>query len=225
MSFLFFFLSDSFICVFIYSPRCVLLWVLFLLFSSFSTHCSLSCFPCTSFSLSLLLSSLMLFFHLTAWFCLWLSTLLPPPPVPPEPPEKSTPSVSHLSLMISHWIYSIYGSRKKSLWPFGNADKHARASFMHQNEAILLPLPLNQVLAFISVCLLAGCCLSVAACGTLAAFHSWSFVLCGVFIMGVGFSHCPSRHLSQGLGFSQLNPPSLLPPSLPIFPFHFSTIS
>ena len=68
-----------------------------------------------------------------------------------------------------------------------------------RNKAMLL-LPLNQAFfffpPFISGCLLAGCCLSVAAVGTLGAVHSWSFVLCGVFIMGGGFSQRPSPSVS-----------------------------
>lgn len=62
---------------------------------------------------------------------------------------------------------------------------------MHRKEAALLPAPPNPAFPFISLCLLAGCCLSVAACGTLGAAHSWSLVLGGGFIMGADSPSAP----------------------------------
>lgn len=119
--------------------------------------------------------------------------------------QKSTPFISQLSLLISLCIHPIHGSHRSSLWPLSEADQRVWASFVRQNKALLL-LPLNQDFPFISGCLLAGCCLSEAAHGTLGAIHSWSFVLCDVSIIGGGFSKCPSP---SGRWFSHLHLTSL----------------
>lgn len=177
MSYLYFFFSILFL-FHLPSPLCTLLCSLspiFLLFHRF-----------LHFLLSFYLFPLWCHFSI---FCivLWRSTLtcplpaltaarrtrviwrIPHPPFPSCPQwsvSESAPSMDHTRTPCEHLVL------------------HAWASFMHQKEAVLLPAPPNPAFLFISLFLLAGCCLSVAACGTLGAAHSWSFVLCGVFIMG-----------------------------------------
>lgn len=120
--------------------------------------------------------------------------------------------------MISLCIYPIHGSQGELTvtvcWC-----RRACLSLFHAPETRPCCFCLWSLFPFISGCLLAGCCLSVVAVGTLGAVHSWSFVLCGVFIMGGGFSQRPSPSVSGTLLF----------PAEPTFPastftsnlFHF----
>lgn len=80
----------------------------------------------------------------------------------------------------------------------------------------LCPIPVIQAFPFISGCLLAGCCLLVAAACKHAIVHSWSSALRSVFVIGGEFSQCPSPSVSGML----LHFPTEKRPHPPLFFIH-----
>lgn len=177
---------------------------LFISFLFFFCMHPLLIFLKTSFFSSLTIVSLLLFFHFSAWLCFCHSSPCCLFSLPhclqsrQRNLQLSTPSIYHPSLVISLWIYPNHRSHRNSPWPFDNADEHERA-LIPSHLPSPFPVPLIQAFPFISGCLLAGCCLLVAAACKRAIVRSWSFVLHGVFITGGEFSQCPSPSVSGTL--------------------------
>lgn len=93
--------------------------------------------------------------------------------------QPSSPSISQPSLVISLRIYPNHGSRGNSPWPCGDPDGRMSllcAAQQGRVSPLLRSLSLSSSFPFISGCLLAACCLLVAAGGKLAVVHSWIFV-------------------------------------------------
>lgn len=128
---------------------------------------------------------------------------------------KSTPSISHLSLVIRLQIYPILRIMQElavTIWQmrttvFGPPSPHqseAMCSLIYIQRASESGFSFSLL---ISGCLLAGCCLSAVA---VSAPHSWRFVLRGPFMIGREFSQRPPPSVYRTYHHS---PTESLPPT------------